>query len=151
MQVRQAKRSDLPGLLLLAEQFHGEDPAFSNLPFDAAVTMGTFGEYLRKQFCCLLVVESNENLAGFFMGHVSRAQWGTFREAFEDFFYVLPAHRAEGAGRMLLDAYVEWARNMGATVVGSGLRSRINEDAAAQLLESAGFAQIGTLWVHRGG
>lgn len=150
MQVRRANRSDLPSLLLLAEQFHSEDPAFKNLPFDATVTMGTFGDYLGKPFCCLLVAEEKGRITGFFMGHVSRAAWGAFRESFEDFFYVMPQHRAGGAGRKLLDAYVAWARDMGATIVGSGIRSRINEDAAAGLLESAGFARIGTLWVHRG-
>ncbi|NPU91384.1 MAG: GNAT family N-acetyltransferase [Gammaproteobacteria bacterium] len=150
MQVRPAKRSDLPSLILLADQFHSEDPAFSSTPFDASIVLASFDDYLKNENCCLFVTEQHGQLTGFFMGHVSRSAWGQFREAGEDFFYVTPDSRGTGAGDLLVQSYVEWAKEKGALITGTAIRSQINANAVSLLLDRNGFVPMGTLWVYRG-
>lgn len=151
MIIRPAKRSDIPGLILLADKFHTEDPAFSATPFDPSIVLASFEDYLRNENCCVFIAEQNELLLGFFMGHLFRSKWGAFREATEEYVYVVPEMRGGGAGDLLIQAYVGWSREKGALIVGCNVRSQINANAAAALLGRNGFVPFGTHWVYRGG
>lgn len=150
MNIRPAKHCDIPSLILLAEQFHAEDPAFSNIPIDSVIVEKTLADSVAAPNFCLLVAEAEAHICGFFLGHVSDSMWGPFSESFEDFFYVEPEYRSQAAGAQLLAAYVEWADGRGALIKGAGVRSQISEDAAFALLASAGFVPFGTLWIYRG-
>lgn len=150
MQVRPAKRSDIPSLILLADSFHAEDPAFSATPFDPSIVLSSLDDYLRNENCCLFVTEQNEQLNGFFMGHTFRSKWGAFREATEEHLYVVPEMRRLGAGDMLLQSYIGWAKEKGALIIGCSVRSQINASAVSILLDRNGFVPFGTHWVYRG-
>lgn len=85
-----------------------------------------------------LLATVNDELAGLAWGKVDASSPNDVH-VFQ--MWVMPAHRRIGAGRMLLDAVIAWARNAGRRRVVLGVAS--GDTPAVQLYTRAGFRPIG--------
>jgi ribosomal protein S18 acetylase RimI-like enzyme len=86
-----------------------------------------------------VVVELNGEPAG--LAWVRLRDDGQVTEAHLYHMWVAPQHRRHGAGRVLVDAAIAWARRLGAGVM--LLDVTAGNGAAARLYEAAGFEATG--------
>jgi ribosomal protein S18 acetylase RimI-like enzyme len=84
------------------------------------------GEPATRRACGVAVIRLRE------------AIWSRSREAYLAELYVQPAQRGRGAGRVLMNAVIEHARNGGATTIEIGVDEP--DAVARRLYESLGFS-----------
>ena len=117
----------VPGLDLLSES-------------DSAVIVGKmYREWLSGPDSFAFLAEEEGRLVGYVVGFYDEPHfmWSTGRVGHIDSFYVLPALRGRGVGRLLMEAAYTEMRQAGASTV--ALEMVANNDVARRFYEREGF------------
>lgn len=92
-----------------------------------------------------LVAEHRETITGMIGGYVSQTYFGSGRVARDFLVYVIPVYRGGRSFLMLVNGFVAWAKDRGATKV--HLSSSANMGDVGPLYERIGFDRVGS--IHR--
>lgn len=144
MRLRTASISDIPILILIAQGFIKEAPNYQSRELD----IKALEENLRTIIDgvgAVFVAEKGEQIVGGIVCLTTKDWFNNQVIAFEQVFYVLPEYRATRAPLMLIDAFINWARHMGASRVQSGTTTGISTKGCVRLYEYFGFIQHGIL------
>ena len=144
MRLRTASISDIPILILIAQGFIKEAPNYQSRELD----IKALEENLRTIIDgvgAVFVAEKGEQIVGGIVCLTTKDWFNNQVIAFEQVFYVLPEYRATRAPLMLIDAFINWARHMGASRVQSGTTTGISTKGCVRLYEYFGFIQHGII------
>jgi GNAT superfamily N-acetyltransferase len=145
MKIRAYEQRDFPDLLLLGGEMHSESD-FSPFAFSP--------DYVRKmeevvlsssdRFC--FVAETDEGIAGTFVGGVQEFFFGPDRYGFDFLLYVRPQWRGSSAAYRLVLAATAFCRNAGAKQLRFGVSTGINPADADRFYRKLGFVNGGALY-----
>lgn len=144
MLVRTAKLPDVPALVALGKSFIQEAPNYSSRDFDADALLRNLEGVISGQGA-VFVVESDQKIIGGIVCLTTKDWFNNDVIAFEQVFYVQPEYRASRAPLFLIDAFVNWAKHMGASRIQCGTTTGINTKGCLRLYERFGFREYGTL------
>lgn len=149
--IRPATLIDVPRLVELAEQMHGES-RFASLAFDADKMAATLAA-LAGGAGCLLVAEHDGQIIGGFAGWCAEHFFSREKTAGDFGLFVQPDRRGGIAAARLLQAFVAWAREQGVADqwIQAGITTGVHIEATTRLYRSIGFAPIGTVFEFQGG
>ena len=144
MQVRSAKLPDVPALVALGQEFISEAPNYSNRKFDANALRQNLESVVNGQGA-IFVVEAGTEIVGGIVCLTAKDWFNDDVIAFEQVFYISPKYRNTQASFLLIDAFIAWSKNMGASRIQCGTTTGINTRGCIRLYERLGFTQYGTV------
>ena len=144
MQVRSAKLPDVPALVALGQEFISEAPNYSNRKFDANALRQNLESVVNGQGA-IFVVEAGTEIVGGIVCLTAKDWFNDDVIAFEQVFYISPTYRTTQASFLLIDAFIAWSKNMGASRIQCGTTTGINTRGCIRLYERLGFTQYGTV------
>ncbi|WP_180182920.1 GNAT family N-acetyltransferase [Acinetobacter sp. YH01020] len=144
MQLRVAKIPDVTALVALGQEFISEAPNYSSRKFDAKALQQNLESVVNDQGV-IFVVEDGNRIAGGIVCLTTKDWFNDDVIAFEQVFYVSPEYRSTQASFLLIDAFIAWSKNMGASRIQCGTTTGINTRGCVRLYEHFGFKQYGTL------
>ncbi len=144
MQVRSAKLPDLPALVALGQKFISEAPNYSSRHFDANALRQNLEGVVNGQGV-IFVVEAGTEIVGGIVCLTTKDWFNDDVIAFEQVFYISPAYRTTQASFLLIDAFIAWSKNMGASRIQCGTTTGINTRGCIRLYERFGFTKYGTV------
>lgn len=139
MKPRFAEPADKIAVIGLLKQAHAA--AGFAFPFQAAYAEQVFLSHTGNTASCCIVL--GERPVGVLMARMFSHPFGAGWWAKETVWFVEPAHRGRGSLRML-DAYEDWARSVGCSVI--GMASLASNDVSA-LYRRRGFAPVETHFI----
>lgn len=131
--IREAVADDADGLFALVKDF-----ATSFSPERAAFEQ-SFEHFLVDDHAWLSVAEDDGRLIGYCLGFDHYAFYANGRVSWVEEIMVQADRRKEGIGRMLMDAFEDWARSRGSRLVGLATRRAAPFYLALGYEESAVF------------
>ena len=141
---RAAVPEDLPEILTLGQQMHGES-VYKHFDFSipkCAMLFHTCATNPDTRFVHVAVNSANE-LIGIFMGYIAEHYFGTDLIASDYLWYVTPEHRGSRAGLTLLQDFQKWAADHRAAEVYVGISSGLFAERTGALLTKLGFDLVG--------
>lgn len=147
-EIRPATAADLDAMVALAESMHMESPRFRGFRFLPARLRATLESLLDKPHGCLLVVEQNGEIVGAFAGLVVPHFSLDVLQACDLGLFMAPQHRGGTAAVRLVNAYLKWAKDIGAEA-SIGINTGVQPHRTERLLASMGAEQTGTTWTWR--
>lgn len=144
MQVRSAKLPDVPALVALGQEFISEAPNYSSRKFDANALRQNLESVVNGQGA-IFVVEAGTEIVGGIVCLTAKDWFNDDVIAFEQVFYISPKYRNTQASFLLIDAFIAWSKNMGASRIQCGTTTGINTRGCIRLYERLGFTQYGTV------
>ena len=144
MQVRSAKLPDVPALVALGQEFISEAPNYSNRKFDANALRQNLESVVNGQGT-IFVVEAGTEIVGGIVCLTAKDWFNDDVVAFEQVFYISPTYRTTQASFLLIDAFIAWSKNMGASRIQCGTTTGINTRGCIRLYERFGFTKYGTV------
>ena len=144
MQVRSAKLPDVPALVALGQEFISEAPNYSSRKFDANALRQNLESVVNGQGV-IFVVEAGTEIVGGIVCLTTKDWFNDDVIAFEQVFYISPTYRTTQASFLLIDAFIAWSKNMGASRIQCGTTTGINTRGCIRLYERLGFTQYGTV------
>ena len=144
MQVRSAKLPDVPALVALGQEFISEAPNYSSRKFDANALRQNLESVVNGQGA-IFVVEAGTEIVGGIVCLTAKDWFNDDVIAFEQVFYISPTYRTTQASFLLIDAFIAWSKNMGASRIQCGTTTGINTRGCIRLYERLGFTQYGTV------
>ncbi len=137
--LRDATTADLPGILFIYNDAVLNTTAIWNeTPVDLANRQAWFADRQQRGYPVLVAVDE----AGAVLGYASFGDWRAFegfRNTVEHSVYVHPEARGRGIGRLLMQALIERARQIGKHVMVAGIEA--NNAASVKLHQQLGFVQ----------
>jgi GNAT superfamily N-acetyltransferase len=103
-------------------------------------------EYAREHLSWPLtgwVALVDREVVGMFLAYATRVPYGNQTFCGEHVFFVTKAHRGSRLGSQLIDAYVTWARELGANYAMIGTTTGLAEGRTVDLLKHKGFDDFG--------
>ena len=143
MQVRSAKLPDVPALVALGQEFISEAPNYSSRKFDANALRQNLESVVNGQGA-IFVVEAGTEIVGGIVCLTAKDWFNDDVIAFEQVFYISPTYRTTQASFLLIDAFIAWSKNMGASRIQCGTTTGINTRGCVRLYERFGFTKYGT-------
>lgn len=107
--IRLPTEKDFPRILEMAESFHKASP-YSNLPFQRTGVREVFDAYLRNPSQCIFIMFDH----GMIIGITMRPSFSDSLVTTELAWWVDEDHRGTKESLMLMKAYQDWARRIGA-------------------------------------
>ena len=144
MRVRTAKLPDVPALVALGQEFISEAPNYSSRKFDANALRQNLESVVNGQGA-IFVVEAGTEIVGGIVCLTAKDWFNDDVIAFEQVFYISPTYRTTQAPFLLIDAFIAWSKNMGASRIQCGTTTGINTRGCIRLYERLGFTQYGTV------
>lgn len=144
MQVRSAKLPDVPALVALGQEFISEAPNYSSRKFDANALRQNFESVVNGQGA-IFVVEAGTEIVGGIVCLTAKDWFNDDVIAFEQVFYISPTYRTTQASFLLIDAFIAWSKNMGASRIQCGTTTGVNTRGCIRLYERFGFTKYGTV------
>ena len=144
MQVRSAKLPDVPALVALGQEFISEAPNYSSRKFDANALRQNLESVVNGQGA-IFVVEAGTEIVGGIVCLTAKDWFNDDVIAFEQVFYISPTYRTTQASFLLIDAFIAWSKNMGASRIQCGTTTGIKTRGCMRLYERLGFTQYGTV------
>lgn len=144
MQVRSAKLPDVPALVALGQEFISEAPNYSSRKFDANALRQNLESVVNGQGA-IFVVEAGTEIVGGIVCLTAKDWFNDDVIAFEQVFYISPTYRTTQASFLLIDAFIAWSKNMGASRIQCGTTTGINTRGCVRLYERFGFTKYGTV------
>ena len=144
--IEQAKISDIPELLEIAVQFWNESPTYQQRPInlDKVKTQLQTLILFPTQGCVLICLDEDNNILGGFMGGL-QAEWQSDSlMAFDYCLFVSSINRGGKAAYLLVKAFIEWAKEQGATWIQCGTATRINTERTISFYKKFGFEHTGS-------
>ncbi|MGR3979032.1 GNAT family N-acetyltransferase [Acinetobacter sp. 1207_04] len=145
--IEHAKISDVPTLLELASTFWQESETYSQRPMDIE-TVKTHLQYLicyPSQGCVLVCKDESGTILGGFVGGITK-EWfsSTSLMAFDYCLFVSSNNRGGKSAYLLVKAFIEWAKEAGATVIQCGTATKIDTDKTINFYKKMGFEHTGS-------
>ena len=141
---REATIEDLPVLLALGEAMHAESPRYRRLSFDADRLEATLRQLIGQVNGFVRIAGDGGAVDGVMVAMVS-PHWTSWDLVATDLaLYVMPDARGGHVGARLVRAYLEWARERGATLVQAGVTAGIAD--AGRLYAACGATRCGEVW-----
>lgn len=123
---------------------------FSNLEFVPAVFALRLAGYAASDHCLALVAEdSNGRAVGGIIATLGESDFGNDLIAQDHGVYVHRGARGSAAGRLLINAYTQWARDKGAKRICFDVAAGINPDRTAKFIERLGYRTIGHCLIYQ--
>ncbi|UBQ39379.1 GNAT family N-acetyltransferase [Acinetobacter johnsonii] len=144
MQVRSAKLPDVPALVALGQEFISEAPNYLSRKFDANALRQNLESVVNGRGV-IFVVEAGTEIVGGIVCLTTKDWFNDDVIAFEQVFYISPAYRTTQASFFLIDAFIAWSKNMGASRIQCGTTTGINTRGCVRLYERFGFTKYGTV------
>ena len=144
MQVRSAKLPDVPALVALGQEFISEAPNYSSRKFDANALRQNLESVVNGQGA-IFVVEAGAEIVGGIVCLTTKDWFNDDVIAFEQVFYISPTYRTTQASFLLIDAFIAWSKNMGASRIQCGTTTGVNTRGCIRLYERFGFTKYGTV------
>lgn len=149
-EVRMLRSEDCVEVAKLGQKFMEESPLYQDLTFDPDRTLVYVHSYVGEQkgvdsSRAGWVATMDGKIIAAMFARTYRMKW--FKELFsmDDSLFVLPEYRGSGAGEMMLDAYIEWAKEKGAAKKMLGMSSGIKAAKVKAFYEANGFEVAGFL------
>ena len=98
-----------------------------------------------------IVADVEGRVVGFLMAYCRCFWFGPSRSAYDLMLYVHPDHRSSSAAPRLVQAYVNWAKSVGAEDIWIGSSTGIREHDVGRFFERMGFNRIGGVYVFNQG
>ena len=153
MHVRQAVLEDIPAFVELGREMHAES-IFNRYNFDATKLAAYLQQLIESDWGIVLTLIAEESIAGGFAGVIVPHWFGHDAWASDIALFVSAAHRDSRAGLLLLNHYVETARQKGADQIVMANSTGYESDRVAKLFGSVGFEKVGyvmSMHVPKGG
>ena len=144
MRVRTAKLPDVPALVALGQKFIKEAPNYSGRKFDANALQQNLENIVGGQGA-IFVAENKGEIVGGIVCLTTKDWFNNDVIAFEQVFYISPEYRTSQASFLLIEAFIAWSKNMGASRIQCGTTTGINTRGCIRLYEHFGFTQYGTV------
>lgn len=142
MEIRDARESDLPGILDIYNDAVQTTTAVWDETPRSMDGQRQWMDLKRTQSYPVLVAAHGDEVAGFCSYGPFRAWYG-YRFSVENSIYVAGAQRRQGIARRMLDALVERARQQGLHVMVAGIEAE--NTASIKLHAHAGYAVAGRM------
>lgn len=134
-----------PQVLGHCKTFADSAPVYAELDFDPKGCLAFLQRYLPPHDTKIgFVAVADEKVVGFILVSTYKHPCLHGLLSADDLFYVEPSYRRKGAGRLLAQAYTEWAKDR-AKVVLMGSSSGILPDHADKFYREAGYTPCGVL------
>jgi GNAT superfamily N-acetyltransferase len=143
MRVRYAYLADRLALVRMGQAFL-EASGFP-LPSDPVHMEATAKDYITGDDKVALLLEADGGKHGMLLAHVAASPLAPVRIADEICLWIDPDHR-RGGGRMLLDAYEQWAVGRGAAIVAM----HAPDPVFGRLLRMRGYREADTIMFREG-
>lgn len=141
--VRPAEPDDLPALMRMTQDFHAASPCASYVPFCPASMADTLHRLAVNDESCLLVGEVGGEVLGVIAGvaspHYVNAAHTTTQELF---WWVDPAARHTRVGLRLLQAFEDWAKQVGANTLFMASTATLTPDKLARFYQRKGYGAV---------
>lgn len=144
--IEQAKISDIPELLEIAVQFWNESETYNQRPINlnkVKTQLQTLILY-PSQGCVLICKDDQYNIVGGFMGGLQEEWQSDSLMAFDYCLFVSSINRGSKAAYLLIKAFIEWAKEQGATWIQCGTATRINTERTISFYKKMGFEHTGS-------
>lgn len=142
--VRPATLEDLDTITPICYQFWQESPNYSQRPMDIYKVRKHFAALIDGAGCLFLVSKDDGTIVGGFAGGIVTEWQSNSRMAHDWCMFVLPEYRGSRAAVLLLDAFLFWAKSMGANWVQCGTATGIDCERTVKFYEHFGFTKTGT-------
>lgn len=142
MQIRVANHNDIPILVKMGANFIHESPTFKKRGFNPDKATEHFKWLLNGNGVIFVVVQENQIIGGF-VGGITTDWQSNHKLAFDYVMYVHPDYRSSGVGKMLVETFILWAKEMGADRINCGTATMVNTQQCIALYESLGFTTVG--------
>lgn len=143
MRIGIADSKDIGVLLDFAKRLTNESETFKRQGLDEDRAVHFFKHIIEKLESIFIVYDEFDNEIGCLIGLID-VDWRTGqRLAFEQGVYILPEYRSTGAGTLLVQYFVEWAKQNNADRIQIGTMTGIHVDRTVSLYESLGFELAG--------
>lgn len=144
MRLRVATLSDVPAMVALGGEFIKEAPNYKSRPYIAENAAKHFTNLI-KGGGAIFLIEHDEQIIGGFVGRIGGDWFNNTKIAFDDCLYVKPEFRKSRAAYMLIQAFISWARLMGASRIQCGTTTGVESDSCIRLYKHFGFTEYGTV------
>lgn len=144
--IEQAQISDIPELLEIAVQFWNESPTYQqrSINLDKVKTQLQTLILFPTQGCVLICLDEDNNILGGFMGELQEEWQSNSLMAFDYCLFVSSNNRGSKAAYLLVKAFIEWAKEQGATWIQCGTATRINTERTISFYKKFGFEHTGS-------
>lgn len=145
-ELRTARMADIPALVELGRQMHGES-RYARYEFNPVKYAGVLRAVIPQGLT--FVAEIGGGIVGVFVGAVESHFFGDSKMSRDLLVYVVPAHRGRiGAG--LIREYKRRAKAIGVLEVYLGISAGILPERTERLYELEGFNRVGGSYVLEG-
>jgi RimJ/RimL family protein N-acetyltransferase len=145
MMIRLATLDDIPRLVELGRVMHASAPGFSRMRFDPERLASTIANTIGTAAGFARVAERGGVVTGGMLAVATPHYFSPDLVACDLALFIDPAHRGGIAAAQLVQAYVQWAHDIGAALVHLGLVAGDAEqnEATARLCERLGARRAG--------
>lgn len=143
MMLRDATLHDIARLVELGEAMHAESPTWRRLNFSHAKLAASVEAAILHGFA--RVVDDCGEVVGGMLALAIPHWFSDDLVACDMALFIDPAHRGGMAAVRLLNAYAQWARDSGATLVHFGVTTGVHNESTMALCERLGWRQVGAL------
>lgn len=141
--VRPAEPDDLPALMRMTQEFHAASPCSTYIPFCPASMADTLHRLAVSDSSCLLVGAVGGDVQGMIAGvaspHYVNAAHTTTHELF---WWVDPKARHTRLGLRLLQAFEDWAKQMGSGTLFMASTATLTPDKLARFYQRKGYGAV---------
>jgi GNAT superfamily N-acetyltransferase len=144
--VRTFKMPDLAHMLSMGNQMH-EESIFNELDWKPQKLIELAEQSQKTKYIEGWVYETSDNeVIGMAAAWVNHHFFGDDLIAGDFFVYVIPEKRGTAAGVRLVQAYMRWAKDLGAKTIGLGVSAQINSERVGNLYRKMGFQDSYTIY-----
>jgi GNAT superfamily N-acetyltransferase len=144
--LRVATTDDIPKLVKLCEEIVPTLPEYKDVGFDSSHTEKSLYNLLRHENIKLFIIEVENNIDGLIIGASGPEYFMTGNVCREMFFWVRPEARGVGYATILLEAFEDWAKQMGCYRVELAATSGFKPKLVGRMYERAGYSYVGPLY-----
>ena len=142
MKIRVANKNDVPILVEMGGNFIKESPTYTQRGYIPEKTAMHFN-WLLDGNGVIFVAEIFGEIVGAFIGGITTDWQSEHKLAFDYVMYVKPEHRTNSVAKELVNAFVLWAKEMGADRINCGTATMVNTEQCVALYKSFGFEVVG--------
>lgn len=146
MSIRGAVDEDLPAIIMLADTMYHESRYAAIMPINLDKLANLFRSLIAGQDGVILVAEQNGEVIGAVPAWITTSPFSDALIFGEYGVYVLHAHRGDGTGRALVNAWREWGHNAGAVEGLAAITTGIHTEQTAKLYEHCGGKLLGPVF-----
>lgn len=147
--IRPINQGDIHAIINLAEQMHGESPAYRDYPFLPEKVRGWVEICLQNpSWRCLIArngTHGRDRPVGFMAAGAVDHLFSNELTVDDLALYVVPEHRGTMVGPLLLKHMIRWAKTTGASQMRCGITTEIDNLRVTALFERMGFRVTGSL------